>query len=382
MRAAVLTAHGGNEVVHVSERQEPAARAGEVIVRMRSVTLNRADLYMRNSGKGVNHSLPQIMGLDGVGIVEKVADESSGLRPGQRVAIYPATSCGTCESCRRGEALFCSSIRYFGEQRDGTLAELVSVPLANAVPIPDELDDGSAAALGVAYLTAWRMLFTRACLKPSETVLIFGLGGISVAALQLAKTIGAQTIVTSRDQEKRALAKGLGADHAIDADADIVSEVMAITGKRGVDVVIENVGEQIWPVALRSLRRGGRLILCGATTGGAPSAELHRLFVRQLSVIGSTLGTPAEFRDLLQLCGRGAFRPVIGGRYSLDDIHLAMDDLEAEKQRTLRNCRCDFGLTRGPHFLKLNLIHHRRDGHTLIELVLTRTAFQASRKLV
>lgn len=329
MRAVVLTGHGGNEVVHVNERPEPVARAGEVIVRMRSVTLNRADLYMRNSGKGVNHSLPQIMGLDGAGTVEKVADESSGLRPGQRVAIYPATSCGACESCGRGETLFCSTIRYFGEQRNGTLAELVSVPVANAVPIPDELDDESAAALGVTYLTAWRMLFTRACLKPSETVLIFGLGGISVATLQLAKTIGAQTIVSSRDKEKRELAKSMGADHVVDSEADIVSEVMAITGKRGVDVVIENVGEKIWPVALRALRRGGRLILCGATTGGAPSAELHRLFVRQLSVIGSTLGTPAEFRDLLQLCGRGAFRPVIGRRFSLDEIHLGLDELEA-----------------------------------------------------
>lgn len=329
MRAVVLTGHGGNEVIHIEDRPQPIARVGEVVVRMKSVTLNRADLYMRNSGKGVAHVLPQIMGLDGAGVLHEVADESCGLRSGQRVAIYTATSCGICESCRRGEVLFCSSIKYFGEQRDGTLAEFVSVPIANVVPIPDELDFDSAATLGVTYLTAWRMLFSRAQLQPAETVLICGLGGVSVAALQLANMIGAQTIVTSRNADKRAMAMELGANHVIDADADIVSGVMAITGGRGADIVVENIGEQMWPAALRSLRRGGRVVLCGATTGGAPSAELHRLFVRQLSVIGSTLGTAAEFRDLIQLCGRGRFRPVIGKCFPLDQIHLAMDELEA-----------------------------------------------------
>lgn len=334
MKAAFITGHGGNEVVQIGERPKPVRGPGEVLVRMQAATLNRVDLYMRDSGAGITHRLPQIMGLDGAGIVEEVDSTETLLKPGQRVVLHPGIGCGRCEFCQRGEGVLCTSIQYLGEHRDGTLAEYVSLPAQNVFAMPESLDFAEAAALGVNHLTAWRMLFTKAQLKPWETVLIFGIGGgVSLAALQLSKLVGNRAIVTSRDDSKLQRALAMGADHAINGTTqDIAKQVMALTGGRGVDVVIENVGQAVWSSALKSLVRGGRIVTCGATTGDQPSADLRRIFIRQLQIFGSTLGDLDEFRDLLAFTQRVALRPVICSRYQMDGMHAALDQLEAGHQ--------------------------------------------------
>ena len=334
MRAAYLTGHGGNEVVTVGERPVPERKRGEVLVEMRAGGLNRVDLYMRDSGAGITHSLPQVLGLDGAGIVVDADDGEKRFAQGQRVVVHPATGCGACEFCQRGEHVLCVSSKYLGEHRDGTLSQFVCVPADNVFAAPESFDDIEAAALGVAPLTAWRMVFTKAAVKPWETVLIFGIGGaVSLSALQLVKMIGARAIVTSRDADKLERATALGADGVINGKTeDIAKRALAMTGGRGVDVVIENVGEAVWPHAMKALVRGGRIVTCGATSGDAPSADLRRMFIRQLQVMGSTHGTFEEFRQLLAVCARGAFRPVIDSRYALDDIHAALTRLEQSSQ--------------------------------------------------
>ena len=334
MKAVFITGHGGNEVVAIGERPMPVRRPGEVLVRLKAATLNRVDLYMRDSGAGITHQLPQVMGLDGAGVVEEADADEPWLQPGQPVVLHPGVSCGRCEFCLRGQGVLCTRVSYLGEHRDGTLAEFVSLPARNVFPKPAALDWAEAAALGVNHLTAWRMLFTKAQLKPWETVLIFGVGGgVSLAALQLVKMAGATAIVTSRDDDKLQRALALGADHAINgAKEDIARRVLALTGGRGVDVVFENVGAAVWSSALKSLVRGGRLVTCGATTGDQPGADLRRLFIRQLQVMGSTLGDLGEFADLLRVCERGLIRPVIDRRYGLDDAHAGLDRLESGAQ--------------------------------------------------
>jgi len=334
MKAVYLTGHGGNEVVAVGDRPMPERQPGEVRVRMHAATLNRVDLYMRNSGAGITHRLPQIMGLDGAGVVDAVDVDDPCLRPGQPVVLHAGLACGRCEFCQRGEGVLCTRLQLLGEHRDGTFAEWVTVPAQNAFPMPAGLSLVQAAALGVNHLTAWRMLFTKGRLQPWETVLVFGIGGgVSLAALQLAKQVGARVIVTSRDADKLERARALGADGVIDGSReDIAKAALALTGGRGVDMVIENVGEAVWSAALKSLVRGGRLVTCGATSGDQPPADLRRLFIRQLQVIGSTYGDLKEFADLLQFVGRTGLKPVIESEFGMDDVHAALDRLDSGRQ--------------------------------------------------
>ena len=333
MKAVYLTGHGGNEVVTIGERPMPERKPGEVLVRLHAATLNRVDLYMRDSGAGITHTLPQVMGIDGAGVVEAV-DEGHGLSVGQRVLLYPGVTCGHCEFCVNGEEVLCTSMKLLGEHRDGTLAEYISVPARNAVPMPGGWSFEEAAALGVNHLTAWRMLMTQARLKPWETVLIFGIGGgVSLAGLQLAKAMGARVIVTSREQDKCERALALGADAAICSSThDVVKEVMRLTNKRGVDVVFENVGAAVWDSALKSAVRGGRIVTCGATTGDQPGADLRRVFIRQLQIYGSTLGNLAELCDLVRFCAQHNLRPVMDQVFPVEQAHAALDRLASGQQ--------------------------------------------------
>lgn len=333
MKAAYLTGHGGNEVVAVGEHPRPERHTGEVLVRLRAATVNRVDLYMRDSGAGITHSLPMVMGLDGAGVVEEIDTDERTLRAGQHVLVHPGIACGRCEFCLRGDDTLCTSMHLLGEHRDGTFAEFVSLPARNVFAMPEGLSFGEAAALGVNHITAWRMLHGKARVKPWETVLIFGIGGgVSLAALQLARLAGARTLVTSRDPAKLERALALGADVAIDDRGDVVQRVMAATDGRGVDVVIENVGAAVWSAALKSLVRGGRLVVCGATTGDQPPADIRRIFIRQLQILGSTMGDLGEFRDLLSLVQRSGLKPVIDSEYALNDVYAALDRLESGRQ--------------------------------------------------
>ena len=334
MKAAWISGHGGNEVVNVGLRPRPRRGPGEVLVRIHAATLNRVDLYMRDSGAGITHRLPQVMGIDGAGTVAAVDEAEPLLRAGQRVLLHPGISCGRCEFCARGEGVLCPGVSYLGEHRDGTLAQYVSLPARNVFPMPEGFSFEEAAALGVNHLTAWRMLFTKAQLKPWETVLIFGVGGgVSLAALQLAKWAGARAIVTSREDAKLERARALGADHAVNgAREDVAKAVLALTNGRGVDVVVENVGAAVWGSALRSVVRGGRIVTCGATSGDQPPADLRRIFIRQLQILGSTLGDLHEMGALLKACAGGALRPVIDSTWALDEVHAALNRLESGAQ--------------------------------------------------
>ena len=334
MQAVCMTGHGGNEVVHVQSCARPRRLPGEVLVRLQAATLNQVDLYMRNSGAGITHQLPHIMGVDGAGVVEELDASETLLRVGQPVVLHPGIGCGRCEFCQRGEAVLCIRARCLGEHRDGTFAQWISVPASNVFAMPTGLGFVQAAALGVNHLTAWRMLFTKAQLKPWETVLVFGIGGgVSLAALQLAKACGAKVIVSSRSDAKLARAMAMGADLGINSSTqDVAKAVLAHTGGRGVDVVIENVGAAVWSAAMKSLVRGGRLVTCGATSGDQPPADLRRIFIRQLQILGSTLGDYAEFRDLLAFVERQAIVPVIDSVFPLERIHDALNRLESGAQ--------------------------------------------------
>ncbi|MFD2376989.1 zinc-binding dehydrogenase [Ottowia pentelensis] len=303
-------------------------------MRLHAATLNRVDLYMRGGGAGITHQLPHILGVDGAGVVDEVDAGEALLAPGQRVLLHPGLSCGRCEFCLRGDDVLCTRYQILGEQRDGTLAQSISVPARNVLPLPDGWSFAEGAALGVNHLTAWRMLVTQARLQPWETVLIFGIGGgVSLAGLQIAKALGARAIVTSRHADKLERARALGADHVIDSSReDIAKAALAATGGRGVDVVFENVGEAVWAHAMKSLVRGGRLVTCGATSGDQPGADLRRLFIRQLKVLGSTMGTVAELHQLLAFCQRHGLRPVIERTFALHDVHAALSLLESGRQ--------------------------------------------------
>jgi len=334
MKSIVITGHGGNEVVLLRNGPKPQRQPGHVLVRMEVATLNRVDLYMRNSGAGITHSLPQVMGLDGAGVVEEVDPTEATLKVGQRVTLHPGVVCGRCEFCQRGEGVLCNKIQYLGEHRDGTLAQWISVPAHNAFAIPEGMSLTDAAALGVNHLTAWRMLFGKARVQAGESVLIFGIGGgVSLAALQLAKLAGLRTYVTSRSADKLARAKAMGADHTINSqEQDVAKTIALLTQGRGVDVVIENVGGDTWSHAMKSLVRGGRLVTCGATAGDMPGADLRRIFIRQLQIMGSTLGDFSEFRQLIDFAAQHALRPVVDRVYPMEQIHAALDRLDSGEQ--------------------------------------------------
>jgi NADPH:quinone reductase-like Zn-dependent oxidoreductase len=333
MKAIYIDGHGGNEVVHVGERSKPQRHAGEVLLRMQASTLNQVDLYMRNSGAGITHQLPQTMGIEGFGHVAE-CDVDSGFNVGDAVVIHPSISCGQCEFCQRDDDVLCTRISFIGEHRDGAWSDYLSVPARNVLRAPSYLNAFEAAALAVTHLTAWRMLVTQGQLRTGQTVLVFGIGGgVSVAALQLAKAMGARVLVTSRHARKLERATTMGADLGIHTPKeDVVKSVMAFTGKRGVDLVIENVGEAVWGDAMKSLVRGGRLVTCGATSGDQPPADLRRIFIRQLQIIGSTLGNLQEFKDLLVFCEQHQIRPVIDHVYAMDQVHEALDVMSRAEQ--------------------------------------------------
>jgi len=334
MKAVRILIHDGIAGVKLVEVPMPERRPGEVLVRIRRACLNHVDLYLCHGGAGITHALPQTLGVDGAGEVAECDPGESLLKAGDRVVLYPALTCGRCEFCLRGDAVLCARVRILGEQRDGTMAEYVAVPAANCHAIPEGWSLEEAAGLPTAYLTAWRMVVTRGEVGPGQAVLIHGIGGgVSLAALQIAKLLGAFVIVTSSSDEKLAQAKALGADHGIHyGREDVLARVMETTGKRGVDVVIETVGEKSWPISMRALVRGGRIVVCGATSGGAPPADLQRLFIRQLQILGVTLANPGEFRDMIRAFTANGIRPVVDSRYPLDQVPQALERLSAARQ--------------------------------------------------
>lgn len=332
MRAVVLKHRGPGGLV-VQDWPMPQRGPGEVLLKMHAAGLNRVDLYMRDSGAGITHQLPQVMGVEGAGVVVQ-ADAHSGLIAGQKAVIFSNAFCGQCRYCLAGDQPLCIHAHIMGEHRDGAFAEYVVMPNRCVLPLPDTVDLAEAGALMAAYLTAWRMLFGKRALRLGETVLVVGIGGgVAVACLQLAKMTGARVIVTSSSDVKIEQALALGADAGVNYRTQKVAEqVLALTAGDGVDMVIDSVGEASWSDSLRSLRRGGRLVTCGATTGSHPSADLQRVFIRQLEVYGSTGGSLDEARELLRVWCSGDIKPIIDREFSIDDAPAALDYLARSDQ--------------------------------------------------
>ncbi|HEX7024223.1 MAG TPA: zinc-binding dehydrogenase [Gemmatimonadales bacterium] len=317
MRALALMRHGGLQDLAVVELPAPAVSApDDVMIRVRSSALNHLDLFLTEGVKGITLTFPHVVGTDGAGVVEAVGPAVTTVRPGDRVAINPGISCGHCEACAKGEEPYCREFGILGEHRSGTVAEYIVVPERNIGVIPAEMPWSSAAAFPLSTLTAWRMLVTRARLERGETVLIWGIGGgVSLAALQIAVDRGARVIATSSSDRKLARARELGAEivfnHAALPPRDIAREVRAATGGTGAHVVVDSVGEATWDASLKALRPGGRLVICGATTGPAVSLDLRRLFWFQWSVLGSTMGSRREFADIMAMARAGKLWPVV-----------------------------------------------------------------------
>lgn len=327
MKAIVLNARGAAGVA-LADMPEPERPEGWARVRMLAASTNRVDLYMRDSGAGITHSLPLIMGVDGVGEVAE-ADADSGFAPGDRVILYPYEFCGVCRACLAGDQPLCRTARILGEHRHGTFAECVSLPARALVRIPAAADVDQAAVLGVAYLTAWRMVFGKGPIDPGAVVLVQGAGGgVAYAAMQLARMAGARVIVATSGADKLAHFRSLGVEAIDYRETDVAKAALALTGGEGVDLVVDNVGDRTWGASLRALARGGRLVTCGATTGAHPSADIQRLFVRQISIHGSTMGSVEEFRRLVAAWVAGGFAPRIDSAFGVADVPAAFDRLE------------------------------------------------------
>jgi len=332
MKAAVLETRG-RDGLFLRDVAVPARRAGEVLLRVHAAGLNRVDLYMRDNGVGITHRLPMTIGVEAAGVVVE-AEPGSGLKAGQKAVVYSNAFCGACRYCLAGDQPLCLRAHIMGEHRDGGFAEYVVMPERCVLPLPDHANLAEAGALLAAYLTAWRMLFGKRALRPGETVLVAGVGGgVAVACLQLARHAGARVLVTSSSDTKLERAASLGSSGGINYRREKVAKrVMELTGGEGVDMVIDSSGAASWDDSLRSLRRGGRLVTCGATTGSNPPADLQRIFIRQLEVYGSTGGNIEECRQLIALFTAGAIRPVIDRRFSLAELPAAFDRLERGEQ--------------------------------------------------
>jgi NADPH:quinone reductase-like Zn-dependent oxidoreductase len=302
------------ERLAATELPAPEIRApNEVRVKVHAAALNRLDLWMTAGLPNVSPVFPFVVGSDGAGVVEAVGSAVRSLRPGDRVMINPGLSCGHCPACIDGDEPLCRDYRIMGEHMPGTAAELVVVPEENLAPVPETMSWPEAAGFTLATLTAWRMLTGRARLRAGETALIWGLGGgVSLAALQIVNLLGGRAIVTSGSDAKLERASALGALGALNHGRDdVVSEVRHLTGGRGADVIVDSVGEQTWVNSQRALRRGGRIVTCGATTGPTVSLDLRRLFWHQWSVLGSTMGSRREFAEIVRLAHQGRLWPIV-----------------------------------------------------------------------
>jgi NADPH:quinone reductase-like Zn-dependent oxidoreductase len=335
MRALALTGTGGLDRLALVDLPRPEPRGPhDVRVRIRAAALNRLDLFVAAGLPGVAYDFPHVVGADGAGVVDAVGSAVRTVRPGDPVLINPGLSCGTCEECRAGEESLCPAFQLLGEHRHGTVAEHVVVPEANVARVPDGMSWAEAAAFPLATLTAWRMLVTRARLRAGETVLVWGIGGgVAQAALRVALHQGARVVATSGSDAKLDAARADGAHHVVNhATGDVVAAVRAATGNRGADVVVDSVGEPTWPRSLRALRRGGRLVTCGATGGPMVSLDARRLFWHQWSILGSTMGSRAEFAEIVRLAGEGRLWPRVDRVVPLADAASAFRRLEAGEQ--------------------------------------------------
>jgi NADPH:quinone reductase-like Zn-dependent oxidoreductase len=334
VKAIVFHQHGAPNVLKYEDAPEPGLRANDVLVRVKACALNHLDLWVRRGLPNVPIPLPHIPGSDIAGEIAKIGTDVTKVRVGQKVVLAPLVSCGKCPACLAGLDNHCRQATNLGYMIDGGCAEFVRAPEVNCLPYPENLKWEEAAAIPLVFQTAWHMLVTRAQLQPGDDVLILGAGsGVGSAAIQIAKFFGARVIATAGSNEKLAKAKELGADHLINHKSQkIRDEVRRITNKRGVDVVFEHVGTATWEDSLASLAPTGRLVTCGATTGYDAKVDLRFLFSRQLSLLGSYMGTKSELHTVMKLVAAGRFKPIVDRIFPLAEAAAAHAYLESGSQ--------------------------------------------------
>lgn len=328
MKAVRIHQFGGPEVLTYEEIPDPQPRKDQVLVRVRACALNHLDVWVRKGLPGVK--LPHILGSDIAGEVVEVGEYVRGFQPGQRVLLAPMHFCGHCTKCVAGVQNQCREFTVLGNGVDGGNCELIAVPTANVIPIPDALEFNQAASVPLVFLTAWHMLVGRAGVRPGQTVLVLGASsGVGIAAIQIAKLFHCRVITTAGDDTKLARARALGADQGIDHYKQKISEeVRKLTNKQGVDVVVEHVGAATWEESLKSLKTGGTLVTCGATTGPNVEVDLRHLFARQLSLLGSYMGTMGDLHEALSHVFAGRLKPVVDRLFPLSEIRTAHEHLE------------------------------------------------------
>ena len=328
MKAVRIHQFGGPEVLTYEGIPDPQLRKDQVLVRVRACSLNHLDVWVRKGLPGVK--LPHVLGSDIAGEVAEVGEYLSGFKAGQRVLIAPMIFCGRCAKCVAGIQNQCREFAVPGNAVDGGNCELIAAPAANVIPIPDSLDFNQAASVPLVFVTAWHMLVGRAGIRPGQTVLVLGASsGVGIAAIQIAKLFHCRVITTAGDEAKLAKGRELGADCAINHYQQKISEeVRKITNKEGVDIVVEHVGAATWDESVRSLKTGGTLVTCGATTGPNVGVDLRHLFGRQLSLLGSYMGTMGELHEVLQHIFAGRLKPVVDRTFPLSELRAAHEYLE------------------------------------------------------
>lgn len=333
MQAVIIREHGDYDVLLLEELPDPTPRPDEVLVSVKAVGLNHLDTWVRRGVPGHTFPLPLIPGCDFAGEVVEVGSTVRGVSVGDRVLAAPGLSCGRCVHCARGDDQLCRHYGILGETVHGGCAELATLPRENVIPMPERMEFTDAAAFPLTFLTAWHMLVARCGIRAGDEVLVHAAGsGVSVAAIQIAKMFAARVIVTAGSDEKLAKAKALGADAGINYETqDWVREVKGLTAKRGVDIVVDHVGEMTFSGSLRCLAKGGRVVTCGATTGPKLEADLRPLFFKSLSILGSTMGSRGELLQIVDLVGKGLLRPVVDRVLPMSEVRAAH---EAVAKRT------------------------------------------------
>jgi NADPH:quinone reductase-like Zn-dependent oxidoreductase len=313
MKAVLIRAHGGPEVVSYEDLPDPQPGPGQVVVAVRAATLNHLDIWVRKGWPGLKLSFPHVLGSDVAGVVDAVGPGVEGVKAGDAVVVNPSVGCGRCERCLAGKENLCRRFAIIGEHVSGGQAERFVLPARNVLPKPANLSFEEAAAVPLTFMTAWHALVARAKVRLGETVLVHAAGsGVGVAAVQIAKLLGARVIATAGSDAKLEKARALGADHLVNYEQqDFAQEVRKLTDKKGVEVVFEHVGKTTWERSLLAAGIGGRIVTVGATTGHEPVTDLRHVFFRQLSVLGSTMGTAAELLEVLRFVGEGKLRPVV-----------------------------------------------------------------------
>lgn len=330
MKAVRFHKHGGPEVLQYEEAPDPMPNGDEALVRVRACALNHLDLWARNGLPNVEISLPHISGCDITGTVERVPAEEREFKKGDEVIVNPGIGCGRCERCLSGRDNQCRYYTIVGYGTDGGFAELVKVPRANLIRKPEGMSFVEAASFPLVFLTAYHMVVTKAGAGATDTVLVLAANsGVGSAAIQVAKLQGAEVIATAGDSSKMERAKQLGADHVIDHyKQDVLAEVKRITGKRGVDVVVEHVGKATWEKSVKALAKGGRLVLCGATTGAEVSTDLRYVYNREVTIYGSFMAGKGELLKVVELFKAGRLKAVVDSTFPLQKAREAEERLE------------------------------------------------------